>query len=122
MGASGWVCLVKDKVGKLGWSQIVKVFGYQTEEFDLLYICSEKPVKALSQGIHDESLERKQQHHFITVECLLIYNCCYHYMLYILILFYLLLIIVLKSSYVYGGSMWKLSVPSAQSGYEPKIL
>lgn len=50
------------------------------------------------------------------------YNRYYHYMLYILILFYLLIIVLKSSYYVYGGSMWKHFVPSAQSGYEPKIL
>lgn len=61
-GASGWWCLAKDKAGKLGWSQVVEVFRYQTEEFDLS-VYSGKPVKVLSQGIHDQSLERKKTPH-----------------------------------------------------------
>ena len=50
---------LKDKIRKVDWSRIVKVFGYQTEDFDLS-VYSGEPVKVLSQRIHDQFGKEKK--------------------------------------------------------------
>lgn len=85
---------------------------------NLIYsICIGKPVKVSSQGIHDQSSERKERNLMI-VECLL---CTLLLTTLYALYFYLFLIIVLKRRYyAYGGIIQEPFLPFALSCCGPK--